>query len=178
MPSTLRRFGTASAMELRLLCRHWSYALLHLLWAALLIYANRGVDLDTARFELENSFGFASITLISLVTIFVAGASASRVRRQRFELIDETLPTGTEVVLGRAVAVVVAMLPFTAVPLLFALRAGPRASFIEALPIFAGEALITIVTTTAVTWWFVTSTVGHGRWAYLLPRSEERRVGQ
>ena len=169
MPSTLRRFGTASAMELRLLCRHWSYALLHLLWAALLIYANRGVDLDTARWELENSFGFASITLISLVTIFVAGASASRVRRLRFELIDETLPTGTEVVLGRAVAVVVAMLPFTVVPLLFALRAGPRASFIEALPIFAGEALITIVITTAVTWWFVTSTVGRGRWAYLLP---------
>ena len=45
MPSTLRRFGTAAALELRLLCRHWSYALLHVLWAFLVIYGNRGVDL-------------------------------------------------------------------------------------------------------------------------------------
>lgn len=168
MPSTLRRCAAAYRLELRLIGWHWSYALLHLVWAGLLIYTHRGFNLDTARSALEGNFGDTAVALISLVAIFVAGAAASRARRLRFAAIDETLPTGTEVVLGRWLAVVTALMAFAAMPLLLALRAGPTGSLLEALPIFAAETLIAIALTTIATWWLIAGVGGRGRWAYLL----------
>jgi hypothetical protein len=168
MRNLLQRCGSAYTTELRLLCGHWGYALLHLLWAGVLIYTNWNRDIGSARFAMNDSFGELTTALVSLVALFIAGISASRGRRLRFTALDDTLPTGAEVVLGRWAAALTASLALLSVPLLFILRQGPTASFFAEAPRFLGEALLVLAFSTIAAWWLIHLLGRHNRWSYLL----------
>jgi hypothetical protein len=168
MRNLLQRFGSAYITELRLLCKHWGYALLHLLWVGLLIYTGWNRDIGSARFAMNDSFGEVSVAFVSLVSLFIAGISASRGRRLRFAALDDTLPTGAEVVLGRWAAALTAAAALLSVPLLLMLRQGPFASFFAEAPRFLGEALLVLAFSTIAAWWLIHLLGRRSRWSYLL----------
>jgi hypothetical protein len=165
MADAWRRFRAAYLMELRLLCRHWSYLALHVIWASLLWYGNRDAGINTARYLLETGLGHMGLGLISLTSLFVAAAAASRSHRARFTALDETLPTGLEVPLGRWLATVTALMGALAEPLALAALAGPASSWWSALPVYLGEGLITVAFTSAFAWLLV-DWLGMRRWLY------------
>lgn len=167
MASAWRRFTAAYRMELRLLCLHWSYPVLHLLWAALLIYMFMGRDLGSARYALEHDIGHTAIPLVSLIALFVGGSSATRSQRVRFSALEETLPTGFEVVLGRWLAGVTGLMGAMITPLALAGLQGPASSFREALPVFLLEALISVAFSASIAWWLA-SLLGMRRWLFPL----------
>jgi hypothetical protein len=167
-PTIVAHLAAAYRMELRLICWHWSYGLLQLLWTALLLYGYGAADLGTARFALEGELGNTTTMLVSLLALFVAGASATRGQRTRFAPFDATLPTGSEVLLGRWLAVVTALLGFTVQPLLLALRQGPLESALLALPRYLGQALLIIAVVSLVAWGLMSLLGRWGRWVYLL----------
>lgn len=167
MIGSLRRLWAAYWMELRLLCLHWTYPLLHLLWAALLHLLVRNLDLGTAYMALENDLRFFSFALIPLVGMFVAGASASRSDRVRFTAIESSFPMGAEVLIGRWLATVTGLSGALVTPLVFAALQGPAASWLVGAPIFLLEGVIVLAFMTAVGWCMVTL-LGARRWVYPL----------
>jgi hypothetical protein len=164
----LRRFLKAYAVELRLLVGHWSYPLLHVLLLAFLLYfGERWVGGRTALGTLETMLGHLSIGLVSLVGIFAAGLGASRATRVKAAELEWTFPTGVEVLLGRWLAGVTALLGFLVEPVFMASRQGPTDSLLEGLPTFVGEAALTLAFTTAGAWWLARR-LPLGRWSYPL----------
>lgn len=168
MQMGLNRFLAAYRIELRFLTRNWLYLGLQFFWLGLLLYVmGPTYDDRTAQVLLETSLGRMTIGLTSLVALFVAGISATRSKRLRFTELDEVLPTGLEVVLGRWLAGIMAVAGFLVGPLLVAAYQGPAASFVSGVPIFVGEAVLTIAFTTAAAWW-LNGWIKLGRWAYPL----------
>jgi hypothetical protein len=163
----LIRFSMAFQTELRLLIVNWIYPLLHPLWAALLIWIFVGRDFRSAQALLETTLGGMSIGLISLAGLFLAGLSASRSQRMKFKELEATLPTGFEIEAGRWLAGLFALGLFLFEPLVIAGLQGPLSSMFKVLPIFLGEAALTIALTTAAGWWLV-SWLRLERWAYPL----------
>ncbi|MBE0409905.1 MAG: hypothetical protein IBX69_09250 [Anaerolineales bacterium] len=163
------RFTAAYRAELRFLVRTWSYPLLHLLWLGLLFYAFLGSFPDdrSALVLLETSLGRVAIGITSLLALFVAGISATRVQRLKLAELEASFPTGLETLIGRWLAGVTAVGSFLIEPLVVAAYQGPAASFWAGAPIFIGEALLTIAFTTATAWW-LNSWLKLGRWAYPL----------
>jgi hypothetical protein len=161
----LIRFSSAFRTEMRLLVVNWIYPLLHPLWAALLTWTFVGRDFRSAQALLETTLGGMSIGLISLAGLFLAGLSASRSQRVKFKELEATLPTGFEVEAGRWLAGLTALGLFLVEPLVIAGLQGPLSSMIKVLPIYLGEAALTIALTTAAGWWLVSWL---GRWAYPL----------
>jgi hypothetical protein len=163
------RFTSAYRTELRFLVRTWSYPLLHLLWLGLLFYSFVGSFPDdrSAYVLLETSLGRFTIGMTSLVALFVAGIIATRSMGLMFAELEGTLPTGLETLLGRWLAGITAVAGFLLEPLVVAAYQGPVASLWAGLPIFVGEAVLTIAFTSAVAWW-LNSRLKLGRWAYPL----------
>lgn len=167
MASLLRRFGTAYRIELRLLCLHWTYPLLHLLWAGLLYLLTRNMELGTAHTALEHELRLFAFSLIPLVGMFVAGASASRSDRIRFAALEATLPTGAEILFGRWLATVTALAGALLTPLAFAAAQGPSGSLWAGAPAFLLEGLLTLGFMAAIGW-LVVAILGGRRWVYPL----------
>lgn len=169
MTSPWRRFRAAYAMELRLLCLHWSYPLLHALWFGFLLSLRLklGMGLGSARSALETDLGSLTIGLLSLVSLFVAGAAAARSRRTRFAALEEALPTGAELLLGRWLAALTGLGGALLTPVLFAAWQGPAASLLAALPGYLADAAVTLAFTSAAAWWLVDWLEGR-RWVYPL----------
>jgi hypothetical protein len=162
------RFLKAYIVELRLLVMHWSYPLLHVLLIALLLYFTDGGEYGrTALGTLETLAGRLAIGLISLVGLFAAGLGASRADRAKAAELEWTFPTGEEVVVGRWLAGVTALLGFLLEPLIVATRQGPLSSLLAGLPTYTGEAALTIAFTTAGAWWLARR-IPLGRWSYPL----------
>jgi hypothetical protein len=164
----LRRFLKAYTVELRLLVGHWSYPLLHILLLALLLYFGESwTGGRTALGALETMLGSLTIGLVSLVGIFAAGLGASRATRVKAAELEWTFPTGGEVLLGRWLAGVTALLGFLVEPVFIASQQGPTASLLAGLPTFLGEAALTLAFTTAGAWWLARR-LPLGRWSYPL----------
>jgi hypothetical protein len=164
----LARLGAAYRLELRLLTRHWSFLVLHGLWTLLLIATFGGsASLGTARVLMGTVMRFIALSLLSLVSMFVAGISASRRRQTHFDQLEDAFPTGLEVPLGRWLACLTAMASFLIETLLVALVIGPLASFLEGAPLFLAESVLLLGFFTAGTWW-LTSLFGLRRWGYPL----------
>ncbi len=164
----LRRLLKAYAVELRLLVWHWSYPLLHVLLLAFLLYfGERWIGGRTALGTLETMLGHLSIGLVSLVGIFAAGLGASRATRVKTAELEWTFPTGIEVLLGRWLAGVTALLGFLLEPVFMASLQGPTDSLLAGLPTFVGEAALTLAFTTAGAWWLARR-LSLGRWSYPL----------
>jgi hypothetical protein len=162
----LRRGLAAYLMELRLLCLHWSYALLHILWAGLLWVAFKGSpDLGAARESLMVVYGPLGIGLSSLVALFVAAAAASRGQRSRFAPLDGYLPTGFEVPLGRYLAALTGLMGAMIEPIVLACLRGPVGEGLAAAPFFLLQALAT-VGFSAATAWYLVHRLGMRRWVY------------
>ena len=164
----LARLGTAYRLELRLLVRHWSFFILHGLWALLMITTFGGAaSMGTAKVLLGTVLRFIALSLLSLVALFVAGISASRHRQTHFDMLEDAFPSGLEVPLGRWLACLTAMASFLIEALLLALVVGPAASFLESAPLFLAESVLLLAFFTAGTWW-LTSLLGLRRWGYPL----------
>ncbi len=161
------RFRVALRTELRLLALNWIYPLLHLLWITLLVWMFVGRDYRSAQALLETTLGRIAIGMISLAGLFLAGISASRSRRVKFHELDHSFPTGFEVTTGRWLAGILALLFFLVEPLAVATLQGPLASLLDGLPLFLGEAALTVAFTTTFAWALMTW-LRPGRWAYPL----------
>lgn len=151
--------------ELRLLCLHWTFPVLHLLWAGLLLFTFRTWIGVTAEAALSTELGNLSIGAVSLVSLIVGAVSASRSARTRFDDLEQTYPTGAEVMLGRWLATVTALLSALIVPLVLAFRVGPVDSFTRAVPRYLLEATITFAFASAIGWCAVVW-LGNRRWIY------------
>lgn len=163
----LNRLRVAFNTELRLLAANWIYPLLHLLWIALLYMMFVGHDNRSAQALLETTLGRISIGLVSLMGLFLAGISASRSKRMKFHDVEDSFPTGFEMTAGRWLACVLALLFFLVEPIAIAALQGPPTSLLDELPVFLGEASLTIAFTSAFAWALVTW-LKPGRWTYPL----------
>jgi len=165
---TLNRLHVAFNTELRLLTANWIYPLLHVLWIALLYMMFAGHDNRSAQALLETTLGRVSIGLLSLIGLFMAGISVSRSQRMKFHRAWRIpSPAGFEVTAGRWLACVLALLFLLVEPIAIAALQGPAASLVDELPVFLGEAGLTVAFTSAFGWALVTW-LKPGRWAYPL----------
>ncbi len=167
MGNALRRLAGAYRMELRLLCLHWSYPVLHLLWVGLLIYMMQGLTFLTAGMALEHDLGSVAMSLLPLIAMFVAGASASRSLRLRFAAIEDVLPIGAEIWVGRWLAVLTGLAGALLAPLGIAASIGPGHSFVTYAPSFALECFLGMAFAASIGWW-VTIALGGRRLVYPL----------
>lgn len=133
----------------------------------MLFYAWRNEDPGTAHAALDSELRYLSLSLLSLLSVFVAGASASRSPRNRFAVLEESFPTGLEVPAGRWLAVLTAVSAGLLAPMAVAFVRGPVSSFLEGLPVFLAESLIVLGFTTGAAWWLV-QRLGKSRLAYPL----------
>lgn len=161
------RFLAAFRTELHLLTINWLYPLAHVLWGTLFFQLFIGKDDRSAQALLETTVGRLAIGLVSLVGLFVAGISASRSKRFQFQEMEETYPTGFEVIGGRWVAGFVALLLFLIEPLLIAAYQGPLTSWVEGVPVFLFEAGLTIAFVNALAWMLLLRR-NVDRWGYLV----------
>ncbi|MDI3339814.1 MAG: hypothetical protein QJR03_04705 [Sphaerobacter sp.] len=167
MRDLTRRFLAAWRLELRLLVRHWAYPLLLAAWSAFVIYVFRDQAVISPEAALNRDLGHFSIGISSLAALLLGAAGAGRSQRTRFASLEESYPTGAEVLLGRWLAGVVALLPTQVAAVAIAGRAGPASSLWRGLPTFVLEATITVAFCTAVGWLLV-SWLGPRRWVYPL----------
>jgi len=165
MTDLARRVVRAWRTELRLLCFHWTFPVLHLLWAALLLYTFRAWVGATAEAALSGELGNLTIGAVSLVSLIVGAVSASRSARTRFDDLEQTYPTGAEVLVARWLATVTALLTTLIVPLALALRVGPVDSFTRTVPRYLLAATITYAFAGAIGWCAVVW-LGNRRWIY------------
>lgn len=168
----MERLLVAWRMELRLICWHWSFLLLVIVWTGISMvmaedYLQRSA-LGSARTVLEGDTGRFAISLLSLIALFVGGMSASRNTRTCFDAFAHAFPSGFELQLGRWLAVVSALTTLLIIPLGIALMQGPLTSFGIGAPLFVLVALITLAFVTAGVWWLMDWLGLRGRWVYLL----------
>lgn len=167
MSDLLRRLLTAWRMELRLVVRHWSYPLMLLGWWTLVAYVFSIQSLISPEAALKGNPGAFSVGIAALAALLLGAFVAGRSQRVRFAALEETFPTGAEVLLGRWLACLVALLPTQVAAVVLAGRVGPAASLWRGLPTFLLEAGITLAFAVSVGWLFVTW-LGPRRWVYLL----------
>ena len=163
---TLNRLWTAFRTEFRLLAGNWMYLSLHVLWAALVLMF-LGHDNRSAQGLLETTLGRTAIGLISLVSLFLAAISSSRSNRMKFHELEDSFPTGFEVIFGRWLAGLLALVVFLVEPTAFAATQGPLTSLLAELPTYLGEAGLTFAIASAFAWALM-SWSKPGRWAYPL----------
>jgi hypothetical protein len=163
---TSHRFHMAFRTELHMLVVNWGYPLLHVLWAMLLFFLFvKQPDQRSSQALLETTVGRISIGLISLVGIFLTGISNSRSQQSKFIELEETFPTGFELIMGRWLAGLLSLLLFLIEPVGIAAIQGPLSSLVRSIPIFVGEAALTIAFTTASVWALIIW-LKPGRWVY------------
>jgi len=164
---TLNRLWTAFRTEFRLLAGNWMYLSLHVLWAALVLMF-LAMTIATAQGLLETTLGRTAIGLISLVSLFLAAISSSRSNRMKFHELEDSFPTGFEVIFGRWLAGLLALVVFLVEPIAFAATQGPLTSLLAELPTYLGEAGLTFAVASAFAWALM-SWSRPGRWG--LPAS-------
>jgi hypothetical protein len=168
LQTTLHRFRMSFHTELRMLIFHWGYLLLHALWIMLLFFVFiKQRDYRSLQALLETTVGRISIGLISLAGIFLTGISASRSQRSKFIELEETFPTGFEIITGRWLAGLLSLLVFLLEPIGIATIQGPVSSLVSGIFTFISEAALTIAFTTAAAWAFIIW-LKPGRWVYPL----------
>lgn len=160
----LTRLLAAFRLELRLIVRHWSFWLLTVLFGAYM-GSFGSMPFVTSREMLLGGYARNATGIISLIALFLTAYGAGRARRNRFDSLEAAFPTGSEVVLGRWLAVSTASVVFLIVALLPPLAFGTFGSWLKAAPIFALETLLTILFTTALIW-LVEATWGIRRWMF------------
>jgi hypothetical protein len=164
---SLSRFRAAFLLELRLICRHWSFLVLHVLWAFVLFASMGNRDSGTAQMIFETGLIFVVRTLISGVALFLTANTFARSNRVRFAALEDAFPTGAEVGLGRWAACTVAVLTFLIEPALMGLLRGPLPSFVAGVLPFALMVTILLAFATALAWLLV-SVFGVRRWMFLV----------
>ncbi|MFN8530795.1 MAG: hypothetical protein U0670_19490 [Anaerolineae bacterium] len=166
MPS-LSRLLTAFRLELRLICWNWGYALFYLLSAAWIIanYGNEQFRYSASGTVFSMSEGL--IPMLMLVVIVLAVGSASRASRVRIEPLETAYPTGTEIHLGRWLAVMAASSFFLIAPLGVILALGTLETFFKLVPVFLLESLIAFAFV-SLSIALVQVTIGIKRWMYPL----------
>ncbi len=166
MPS-LSRLLTAFRLELRLLCRNWGYALFYLLSAVWIIanYANEQFRQPAS--STLHSMSQGLIPMLMLVVIILSGVSASRASRVRIEPLEAAYPTGTEIIMGRWLAVMGASSFFLIFPLGVIFTQSTLETFFKLVPVFLLESLIAFAFV-SLSIELVQVTIGIKRWMYPL----------
>lgn len=167
MLDLLRRLFVTWRLELRLLCLHWTFPVLHVIWALFLFMFLHGMPDVTAESVLRGELGPLAIGSVSLAALFVGAAAASRSVRTRIADLELSYPTGAEVLVGRWLATVTALMSTLVLPLGLALRVGPWSSFLRAAPGYLLDGAITFAFASAVGWCAVVL-LGNRRWVYPL----------
>lgn len=160
----LTRLLAAFRLELRLIALHWSFWLLTVLFGAYM-WSFGSMPFVTSREMLLGGYARNATGIISLIAMFLTAYGAGRARRSRFDSLEAAFPTGSEVVLGRWLAVSTASVVFLIVALIPPLAFGTFGSWLKGAPIFALETLLTILFTTALIW-LVEATWGIRRWMF------------
>jgi hypothetical protein len=165
------RFWASYRLELRQIVTSPGYILLNIAWGGFLIANSlRGGQLHpylTAQQFMLSGLGSGYVGMISLIALFMAGISASRAARARFEVLEAAFPTGSEVPTARLLALLTAVCAFLVVPLLLAVWAGPVDKFLVNLPLFLFEAVLSLAFVIAIIW-LVGVTYGIRRYMYPL----------
>lgn len=160
-------FFAAYRLELRLLAHNRLYLLFNLAWAGLMVWTQRdSLATTTAGTLLLNGLNRFVLVMVCAVGLLVIGFSAGRGRRTRFDVIESTLPIGSEAVLARWLATATALMTLMLPPLVAALVAGPWDSFIQSAPLYLFETTLTLLFVCAYIWVMYTL-LGTRRWVYL-----------
>ncbi|MFD3164134.1 hypothetical protein [Herpetosiphon sp. NSE202] len=167
MHKRITRGLTAMRLELGLIIGHWSFWLIAGLWSAFLAYTGYSHQFGTLQAALKADIGNFGIGLLSLVALFLTGASASRPQRIRFSVLDAVLPTGAEVLIGRWLASLAASCLLLLPVVVVAIWRGSLVGFWSSLPVFAAESGLTLAFCTAAAYWLVTR-FSQRRWVYPL----------
>lgn len=151
----LAKFFGVYRMELRLIAYQRSYWLLNLAWIGLVAWwsSSQFETYETAQAVLLVNVARFTLVFCGMIGMLLSALSAARSRQSRFDMIEATLPTGSEVMIGRWLGVTTMLLPFLIAPLVVAWRVGPAESFLAGLPVFLGETLLTLTVTTGIAWW-------------------------
>jgi len=167
MSDARARFRTSLRLAWRQITHRWSYPLAHLIVLAVFFIAiETGEDLS-AQAVLETIPGDMGIALASLAPILLAGGSASRSPRAKFSELEQSFPGGSEVVLGRATATLLASVLFLIEPLVFAALQGPWDSFMAILPLYLAEGSLALALPGALVW-LLAHRSGLPTWSYPL----------
>ena len=167
MPDTRARFRTSLRLAWRQITHHWSYPLAHLIvLAVFFVVMETGEDLS-AQAVLETVPGDMGIALASLAAILLAGGSASRSPRAKFSELEQSFPGGSEVVMGRTTATLLASVLFLIEPLFFAALQGPWDSFLSVLPLYLAEGSLALALPVALVW-LLAHRSGLPTWSYPL----------
>lgn len=160
---TLRRFFAVYRMDVRLTVFHWSYLLLMVAWNGIII-AQYALQEDI--YTVKSMFNFV-LGFTTLLGLFMAGIQASRVQRNRFDLIEVTFPTGVEVALARWLATITTVGGLLIVPTIVALFLPSTALYPYFFPRILFLCVLAIAFISGLLW-LVQYTVGIRRWMYPL----------
>ncbi len=147
----LSRLVTALRLELRFIMGHWAYWLVVLAYCAFMVMLTNVPDI-TGETLMARGLGTTSAGLGSLMLIFLAGLSASRARRTRFDVLEDTFPTASEVYLGRVLAVIVSGLILLVAPVGLALWVGPLDGVLRGLPLYLTSTIIAFAFSATLAW--------------------------
>lgn len=160
----LRRFLAVFLMDVRLTVFHWSYILLMVVWNGFII-AQYVVQADDI-YSIKAMFSFV-LGFTTLLGLFMAGIQASRVQRNRFDLIEVAFPTGIEVVLARWLATIATVGGLLVVPTIASVFLPSAALYPFYFPRILFLCILAIAFMSGLLW-LVQYTVGIRRWMYPL----------
>jgi hypothetical protein len=168
MKASLARFFKEYGLQLRLIVGHWSYWVMHAVFAVLLfaLFSSSPND-GMAEDLLTASFGTISTGLIILVCTLLAGMTAARASQSRFSELAESFPTGSEVLVGGCLASLTAGMGLLLEPVALAAYFGPFDSLLAGLYPFCGYTLAGALVGVAFTWWLA-GWLKFRRWIYPL----------
>ncbi len=167
MRNPFMRFGREYRLQLKLIVGHWSYWVMHVVFAILMIalFGDRR-DL-AAEGMLTASVGTVAAGLIMLVCILLSGLAALRAKQNHLSEMAETFPTGGEILLADWLASCTAGLGLLLEPLALAAYVGPFDSMLAGLFPFCWYTLTAALLGSAFTWWLA-GWLKFRRWIYPL----------
>jgi hypothetical protein len=159
MPN-LKRFFATYRLELRLICWHWSYFILIVLWSGFVVRTYANDDLFSTRSMFYFAMGFSS-----LIGLIFAGIHVARSKRSRFEMLEIAFPSKVEVLFARWIAVITALAGLLIAPVGVALIIPATRLDPLFLPYIV---FLTLLSSTFITGviWVMQSTLGVRRWMY------------
>jgi hypothetical protein len=161
------RFGHEYCLQVKLLTCRWSYLVMHVVYAVVLVLLFGFRSDKSAEGMLVLSVGTVSAGLTMLVTILVSGIAASRASQEHFLEMTQTLPTGVEIPVAGILASSTAGLGLLLEPIILAATVGPFQSLLDGLFPFCWFILISALLGSAFTWWLA-SWLKFRRWVYPL----------
>lgn len=167
MTAALARFGKEFGLQIRLIVGHWSYWVMHAVFAVLLFALFGGRGDGSAELLLTATVGTVSTGLIILVCVLLSGMVMGRTSQSRFSELAESFPTGSEVLLGGWLASLVAGLGLLLEPIAMAASFGPFNALLAGLFPFCWYTLAGAMLGSAFTWWLA-GWLKFQRWIYPL----------